>query len=186
MRTLTERLRAPRRAFTLILICLALTILPTLFLLHSLRRRVIEKHSMTKSYRERLMLLPRDGVVMAGGETVAVTYWRGVGAGDWDVIGTGGGWPGAALPSEIEKYLNSGRRVFVDTDKRWWTPCGWQLAEVRQLVQLQTGFRFRRISDGDAGKAQSWNAPCEMPHNHAADRAQSGNGDTGHSHAISW
>ena len=101
----------------------------------------------SKDYRERLMLLPRDGVVIAGGQTVGFTYWRGVGAGEWDVIGTGGGWPGEALPSEIEKYLKAGRRVFVDTDPLWWTPCGWQLSEVRQLAQLETVFRFRRLSD---------------------------------------
>jgi hypothetical protein len=106
-----------------------------------------QNRALSKDYRERLMMLPKDGVVIAGGQTVGVTYWRGIGLGEWDVIGTGAGWPGAELPSEIEKHLNSGRRVFVDTDKRWWTPCGWQLAEVRQLVQLEGRFRFRRISE---------------------------------------
>jgi hypothetical protein len=101
----------------------------------------------SKDYIERLRLLPRDAVVMAGGQTVGVTYWRGVGAGEWDAIGTGGGWPGEALASEIEKYLKSGRRVFVDTDPNLWTPCGWQLSEVRQLAQIETRFRFRRVSD---------------------------------------
>ncbi|MBD0370872.1 MAG: hypothetical protein ICV60_08565 [Pyrinomonadaceae bacterium] len=101
----------------------------------------------SKDYRERLVLLPKDAVVIAGGQTVGVTYWRGVGLGDWDVIGTGAGWPGAALPSEIEKYLNSGRRVFLDTDARLWTPCGWQLAEIRQLTELETRFHFRRVSE---------------------------------------
>jgi hypothetical protein len=47
----------------------------------------------------------------------------------------------------IEKYLKDGRRVFIDTDPLWWTPCGWQLSEVRELVQIQTRFRFRRVSD---------------------------------------
>jgi hypothetical protein len=101
----------------------------------------------SKDYIERLRLLPRDGVVMAGNQTVGVTYWRGIGSGEWGVIGTGGGWPGQALPSEIEKYLKGGRRVFIDTDPRWWTPCGWQLSEIRQLQQLETRFRFRRVSE---------------------------------------
>jgi hypothetical protein len=100
-----------------------------------------------KDYRERLVLLPQDAVVIAGGQTVGVTYWRGVGLGNWNAIGTGAGWPGAGLPTVIEKYLKDGRRVFVDTDPLWWTPCGWQLSEVRELVQIQTRFRFRRVSD---------------------------------------
>jgi 4-amino-4-deoxy-L-arabinose transferase-like glycosyltransferase len=101
----------------------------------------------SKDYGERLVLLPQDAVVIAGGQTVGVTYWRGVGLGRWDAIGTGAGWPGAALPSEIERDLNSGRRVFIDTDPRWWTPCGWQLAEIRQLTELEKRFRFRRASE---------------------------------------
>lgn len=101
----------------------------------------------SKDYIEQLKLVPRDAVLIAGGQTVGVTYWRGIGFGEWDVIGTGGGWPGAALPTEIEKHLSSGRRVFLDTDPRWWTPCGWQLAEIRQLTELETRFRFRRVSD---------------------------------------
>ncbi|HKS29662.1 MAG TPA: glycosyltransferase family 39 protein [Pyrinomonadaceae bacterium] len=101
----------------------------------------------SKDYRERLVLLPKDGVVIAGGQTVGVTYWRGIGLGDWDAIGTGAGWPGARLPAEIERYLNDGRRVFIDTDPRWWTPCGWQLAEIRQLTEMEKQFRFRRVSD---------------------------------------
>jgi hypothetical protein len=100
----------------------------------------------SKDYIERLRLLPEDAVVIAGGQTVGVTYWRGIGLGRWDVIGTGAGWPGEALPSEIEKYLKSGRRVFIDTDKDWWTPCGWQLAEVRELQRLEGRFRFARVS----------------------------------------
>jgi hypothetical protein len=101
----------------------------------------------SKDYIESLKLLPRDGVIMAGNQTVGVTYWRGIGAGEWGVIGTGGGWPGEALSSEIEKHLKSGRRVFIDTDPRWWTPCGWQLAEVRQLQTIESRFRFRRVSE---------------------------------------
>jgi hypothetical protein len=137
----------------------------------------VQYRALAKDYRERLELLPRDAVVMAGGQTVGVTYWRGVGLGQWDVIGTGGGWPGAALPSEIEKYLNSGRRVFLDTDTRWWTPCGWQLAEVRQLAALETSFHFRRVSDtifeirplDDAGAQDAPHLEKLLPENRRAE-----------------
>ena len=148
MRLAGARLRSSLRPFNLILLCLALTLPLTLFLLHSLRRGFVEKHAMMKSYRERLMLLPRNGVVMAGGQTVGVTYWRGVGTGDWDTIGTGAGWPGSArLVPLIESYLKEDRRVFLDTDPVLWSPCGWQLAETKEIVQLSTRFRFRRVSD---------------------------------------
>ena len=103
--------------------------------------------AQAKDYHARLAGLPSDAVMIAGGQTVAVTYWRGIGAGRWEVIGTGGGWPGKELPSVIEKYLRDGRRVFVDTDPKWWTPCGWQLPEIRELAAIEPRFRFRRVSD---------------------------------------
>jgi hypothetical protein len=140
----TKRLAPPRRAFVLTLTCLLLTLPVTLFFLHSRRKGFVEKHAMIKDYRERLMLLPPDAVVIAGGQTVAVTYWRGIGAGRWDAIGTGAGWPGARLVPLIESYLKDGRRVFLDTDTRLWSPCGWQREETRQVAQLRTRFRFRR------------------------------------------
>ncbi|MDQ3908328.1 MAG: glycosyltransferase family 39 protein, partial [Acidobacteriota bacterium] len=37
--------------------------------------RTIRHHGITKEYRSRLALLPRDAVVMAGGQTVSVTYY---------------------------------------------------------------------------------------------------------------
>jgi hypothetical protein len=101
----------------------------------------------SKDYLERLRLVPADAVMIAGGQTVGVTYWRGVGLGRWDVIGTGAGWPGAGLQTEIERYLKGGRRVFIDADPRWWTPCGWQLAEIRQLTEMEPRFHFRRVSE---------------------------------------
>jgi hypothetical protein len=111
-------------------------------------RDFYEKRVLTKDYSARLALLPVDGVVIAGGQTVAVTYYRGIGAGRWDVIGTGGGWPGEEqLAPLIEKYLQQGRRVFLDRDPRWWAVCGWQLEETRAIARLESRFRFRRISD---------------------------------------
>ena len=110
-------------------------------------REHIEKRALTKDYRARLALVPQDSVMITGGQTVAVTYWRGIGAGYWDTIGTGGGWPGAQLIAVIEAYLHQGRRVFLDGDPRWWSPCGWQRQEIRELISIESRFRFRRVSD---------------------------------------
>jgi hypothetical protein len=143
-----KRFGNSRRAFVITLTCLALTVPLTLLSLHSLRKGFVEKHAMMKSYRERLVHLPKDAVVIAGGQTVGVTYWRGVGLGEWDVIGTGAGWPGGErLVPLIESYLKEGRRVFLDRDARLWAACGWQLEETREIVKLETRFRFRRVSD---------------------------------------
>jgi 4-amino-4-deoxy-L-arabinose transferase-like glycosyltransferase len=101
----------------------------------------------TKDYRAQLALVPTDAVVIPGAQTVAVTYWRGLGSGRWEVIGTGGGWPSGHLAETIEQYLKDGRRVFLDMDKRWWAACGWQVAETRETVELESRFRFRRVSD---------------------------------------
>jgi hypothetical protein len=86
--------------------------------------------------------------MIAGGQTVGVTYWRGVGLGRWDVIGTGAGWPGdERLVPAIESYLKEGRRVFLDTDARLWAPCGWQVTETREIAKLEGRFHFRRVSE---------------------------------------
>jgi hypothetical protein len=47
----------------------------------------------------------------------------------------------------IGNYLNQGRRVFLDADSRWWSPCGWQEEETRALVNLEQRFHFHRIAD---------------------------------------
>ena len=107
----------------------------------------IKSHGLTKEYRERLRLLPDDAVVMAGGQTVSVTFYRGVGAGRWDVIGTGGGWPGERLTEVIDEHLRQGRRVFLDADPRWWSTTGWQLEETRAVAALEGRYRFRRVAD---------------------------------------
>lgn len=108
----------------------------------------IQSHGMTGEYRARLRLLPDDAVVMAGGQTVAVSFWHGVGAGRWEWIGTGGGWPGVRLVEVVENHLRDGRRVFLDADPRLWSVHGWQLEETRAVATvLAPRFRFRRISD---------------------------------------
>lgn len=106
-------------------------------------RHTLANHGLTKEYRARLARVPEDAVVMAGGQTVAVNYYRGLGLGRWDVIGTGGGWPGARLTEHIEAHLNRGRRVFVDVDPRLWSMDGWHEQETRALAELPARFGFR-------------------------------------------
>lgn len=107
----------------------------------------IKKRVENRRYLERLKLLPGDAVVIAGGQTIAVNYWQGIGAGAWQTIGTGSGWPGDKLIPVIEKYLGEGRRVFLDEDLRWWSPCGWQKEETLGITTIEKHFRFRRVSD---------------------------------------
>jgi hypothetical protein len=110
-------------------------------------RPTLRLHGITKEYRARLALLPDDAVVMAGGQTVSVSYYRALGVGHWDVIGTGGGFPTAPLAEVIDDYLRGGRRVFLDTDSRLWFNDHWRGAETRAVAALRTRFRFRRVSD---------------------------------------
>jgi hypothetical protein len=110
-------------------------------------RLFIERRAMSKEYRHRLAQLPPDAVMISGSQTIAVTYWKAIGAGKWETIGTGGGWPGDNLVPLIGKHLQNGRRVFLDADPRWWLPCGWQRDEIPAIVKLQEEFRFRPVTD---------------------------------------
>jgi 4-amino-4-deoxy-L-arabinose transferase-like glycosyltransferase len=147
MRAQTIKLGDARRAFWSAVIGIAFIMAVAAVYASPTSRENITKRALTKDYRMRLALLPPDAVVLAGGQTVAVTYWRGLGLGQWTEIGTGAGWPGANLDQLIETYLKQGRRVFLDQDPRWWSPCGWQLEETRQLVNLESSFGFRKLSD---------------------------------------
>ncbi len=102
--------------------------------------------AQAKTYDARLKLIPRDAVVIAGAQTVAVQYWRGIGLGEWDWIGVGAGWPAGQLESKIDEHLKTGRRVFLDADPRWWLPCEWHLIEVRELAAVEPRFRFKQIA----------------------------------------
>jgi hypothetical protein len=102
--------------------------------------------AQAKTYDARLKLIPRDAVVIAGAQTVAVQYWRGIGLGEWDWIGVGAGWPAGQLESKIDEHLKAGRRVFLDADPRWWLPCEWHLVEVRELAQIEPHFHFKQIA----------------------------------------
>jgi len=147
LRASAARLKTERRSFVAVLLSMLLVAPVTGLLLHSLRKGFVEKHALIRDYRARLLQLPVDAVVIAGGQTVAVNYWRGVGTGRWDTIGTGSGWPGERLVPLIESYLKDGRRVFVDADPRLWAACGWQREETRELVKIEERFRFQRVSE---------------------------------------
>lgn len=110
-------------------------------------RDFIERRALSKEYRHQLVHVPRDAIMISGAQTIAVTYWKSMGLGEWKTIGTGGGWPGASLVPQIEGHLLGGKRVFLDTDPRWWLPCGWQREEISSIVGLQAHFRFRRVTE---------------------------------------
>jgi 4-amino-4-deoxy-L-arabinose transferase-like glycosyltransferase len=177
MRSQTLKMKGERRAFWSVVAGIALV--TTLVGIYSkpTSREVIQKRALTRDYRERLALLPRDAVVIAGGQAIAVTYWRGIGLGQWTEIGTGAGWPGNKLAPVIEEYLKNGRRVFLDADPHWWAPCGWQLDETLELVKLESRFSFRHVSDhiyelrpqGDATARDHPSLQRLLPENRPAD-----------------
>lgn len=146
MHSQLRQMRDARRAFWSVVAGIVFLTLICGFYLQPVSSDYIRKRVEHKNYLERLRLLPRDAVVIAGGQTVAVNYWQGIGAGEWQTIGTGSGWPGDKLIPLIERYLSEGRRVFLDADPRWWSPCGWQKEETIVLPSLETHFSFRRVS----------------------------------------
>ena len=107
----------------------------------------IERRAMSKDYKHRLEQLPPDAVMISGAQTIAVTYWAAIGLGHWETIGTGGGWPGDRLFSVIDEHMAKGKRVFIDSDPRWWLPCGWQRDEIPMITQLEQHYRFRHVTD---------------------------------------
>jgi dolichyl-phosphate-mannose-protein mannosyltransferase len=145
-RSLSRRLGTERRAFIVAVAAIALLGFSLGIYLWPLRSATMAVRAAAKEYDRELIKVPRDAVMISGAQTVAVIYWRGVGAGQWDVIGPGAGWPQGRLEKTIEDYLKSGRRVFLDADPRWWQPCGWHVSEVNELVGIETHFRFRRVS----------------------------------------
>ena len=145
MRTLTARFHSSRLAlFACVTTIVLLVVLFGLYI-RPVSHQFIEWRALSK--HSQLAGLPRNAVVMAGQQTVAVTYWRGIGEGEWETIGTGGGWPGDQLVPLITRYLNQGKRVFLDTDPRWWFVCGWQRGEIPDVAKLESQFHFRRVSN---------------------------------------
>ena len=147
VRSLTARFRSGRTALVLCVTAIVLLLILFGLYIRPVSRQFIEWRALSKDYNVQLAMLPRDAVIISGQQTVAVTYWRGVGEGDWEVIGTGGGWPGPQLVPLIASYLEQGRRVFLDTDPRWWFVCGWQREEIPEIVKLESQFHFRRVSN---------------------------------------
>jgi hypothetical protein len=147
IRSLTTRLQSLHRA--VIVTSLIIVGLAGVFGLYirPVSRDFVNRRALSKTYREQLAKVPPDAVMISGSQTVAVSYWKAIGAGQWETIGTGGGWPGDQFISTVERYLKEDRRVFVDTDLRWWWPCGWQKEEIPSIVSLEQYFRFRRVTD---------------------------------------
>jgi hypothetical protein len=144
--SLTTRFGTARRAFIAAAFAIALVAVCFGVYLWPMRSASMRVRAAAKEYDRELMKLPRDAVVISGAQTVAVKYWRGIGLGEWDVIGPGSGWPGSQLGSVISSYLNQGRRVFLDADPRWWQPCGWHVSEVRDLAGIESRVHFRRAA----------------------------------------
>ncbi|HSK62497.1 MAG TPA: glycosyltransferase family 39 protein [Pyrinomonadaceae bacterium] len=141
------RLGTLRRAF---IGCIAVIVLMAVILFIYMRPisfEFIERRAMSREYKHRLEHVPRDAVMISGSQTIAVHYWAAISEGDWKTIGTGGGWPGERLYSDIENYFRMGRRVFIDTDPRWWFPCGWQRDELPMIVGLEEHFSFLKVTD---------------------------------------
>jgi hypothetical protein len=180
IRSLTARFHSKRLALASSIS--AIVLLAVLFGLYfqPVSRAYIAWRGLSKTYNLQLARMPRNAVVIAGQQTVAVTYWRGVGEGDWDVIGTGSGWPGAGLGPLVAKHLKEGRRVFVDADPHWWLVCGWQREEIPELAKLETQFHFRRVADNlyeirppdDATAVDIPNLSGLLPQNRAAELRQ--------------
>jgi 4-amino-4-deoxy-L-arabinose transferase-like glycosyltransferase len=147
LRVETARWKSAQRAFLIVLACLFVTAASFFFYSWPVGSEYIRQRTLAKDYRTQLAFVPIDAVMISGTQTVAVNYWRGLGAGRWDTIGSGGTWPGPQLQQVIEKYLSEGRRVFLDTNPRWWAMNDWQLSERRMLLNIEPRFRFRRISD---------------------------------------
>ena len=147
VREQTHRLDGTRRALVSTLAGVALVAVALGLLLKPSLDKSAAQHGAMKEYRARLVFVPPDAVMLSGAQSIAVTYWRGVGAGRWDVIGAGSGWPAGRLVEVVGKNMDENRRVVLDADPRFWPPCGWQEAETREVAGLDGRFRFRRLAD---------------------------------------
>lgn len=146
LRTQTERFGTERRAFVSAIIGIALVAFFMGVLIQPKSNEYFNRLAQAKTYDAQLKLIPRHAVVIAGAQTVAVQYWRGIGLGEWDWIGVGAGWPQGQVESKIAEYLNGGRRVFLDTDPRWWLPCSWHISEIEELATIEPHFHFKQVT----------------------------------------
>ncbi|MCM3902743.1 MAG: glycosyltransferase family 39 protein, partial [Pyrinomonadaceae bacterium] len=114
---LTRLLGSARLAFAS---CLAVLVaLGVVFglLIRPVSQEFIERRAMSKQYRQQLVRVPRDAVMISGAQTIAVVYWKAIGAGAWETIGTGGGWPGDNL-IPMALVLPNARFVGIDLSGR--------------------------------------------------------------------
>jgi len=177
MREQTARLKVTRRAFASTVAGVVLIAVVLAFYLKPSMDKFTAQHAAMKDYRARLAQVPPGAVMLSGAQSIAVTYWRGVGLGTWDVIGAGSGWPAGRLGEVVQKNLDENRRVVVDADPRFWPPCGWQESETRELAGLENHFRFRRLSDAlyevrplaDDAARDSPNLKALLPENRGAE-----------------
>ena len=145
-RSQAEKLKSARRGFITAIAGVVVIAVAMGFLFQPRSNEYLNRLALAKDYKATLQLLPPDAVVIAGAQTVAVTYWRGIGVGQWEHIGTGAGFPAGKLQQKIEEYLVAGRRVFLDIDPRWWQPCSWQAAEIREIVAIEPHFHFKKVA----------------------------------------
>jgi hypothetical protein len=136
-----------RRALVACLVIIGVLSIAFGVIVRPVSREFILRRAMSKEYKQRLVQVPNDAVMISGAQTIAVTYWASIGTGRWQTIGTGGGWPGDKLFSVIEEHFKEGKRVFIDADPQWWLPCGWQRGEIPLIVDLEKRFSFRRVSE---------------------------------------
>ena len=147
LRIARRPLKTERRAFVVCASLIAVLAIGFAILMHPVSYEFIQRRAMSKEYKHRLEQVPLDAIMISGAQTIAVHYWAAIGPGRWRTIGTGGGWPGDKLYSIIQNHLDHRRRVFIDTDPRWWTPCGWQRDEIPPIVDLEKHFSFRRVDE---------------------------------------
>ncbi len=141
-----RRFGSNRWAFMSALVGIALIAILLGILIRPKSNEYFNRLALAKTYDETLRQIPGDAVVIAGAQTVAVQYWRGIGAGEWDWIGVGAGWPTGQLESKVAEHLKAGRRVFLDADPRWWLPCSWHVSEIKELTQIESHFHFKQVT----------------------------------------
>jgi hypothetical protein len=146
VRSQTERLKSARLGLVTVVCGILLVAGLMGLLIKPVKGDYFNHLVMARDYNARLRLMPRDAVVIAGAETVAVNYWSGIGEGEWIAIGIGAGWPSNGLENEINRYLKENRRVFLDSDPRWWQPCNWHLTEIAELASIEKHFHFRQVA----------------------------------------
>ncbi len=177
LRIAQKRVGTEKRAFIACSCLIGILAVILFIFMRPISYEFIERRAMSKEYKHRLEQVPPDAIMISGAQTIAVNYWAAIGAGRWKTIGTGGGWPGDKLFSTVQTHLNHRRRVFIDSDPRWWMPCGWQRDEIPMIVDLEKHFSFRHVNDtiyeisyrGDPAATDNPNLSRLLPENRPED-----------------